>query len=181
VDDSFDAAVRALGVRPDDGARLALAQRYSYVIPDAQSLAILDALGPIIELGAGTGYWASRLIARGVDIVAFDQAPPDEEPPNRYHVPTETWTEVVRGDQTVLSEYADRTLLLCWPPLFSSLGDCLTYYAGSTVACIGDGGHRTARLQVLNADFRCVALHPVRAVDPAPDADAALSVWRRRD
>ena len=178
--DPLCAALQALGEPADDDSRLALAQRYSYVTPDAQSLAILSALGPIVELGAGTGYWASRLIAQGVDVVAFDHAPPDGEAPNRYHAPTATWAEVRQGDQRVLSGYADRTLFLCWPPLFSSLGDCLAYYAGNTVACIGDGGHRTARLESLNDVFTCVAVHPVRAIDPAPDAVAALSVWRRR-
>jgi hypothetical protein len=181
VDDPFAAAVRVLGGWPDDGGRLELAQRYSYVIPDAHSLAMLGALGPIVEIGAGTGYWASRLIETGVDVVAFDQAPPDGEAPNRYHPPKSTWTEVIRGDQTALRDHAGRALFLCWPPLFSSLGDCLTYYAGSTVACIGDGGHRTARLQLLNATFTCIAVHPVQAIDPAPEAVAALSLWRRRD
>jgi hypothetical protein len=27
-----------------------------------------------VELGAGTGYWASFLAARGVDVVAYDKA-----------------------------------------------------------------------------------------------------------
>ena len=177
---SLAEAVRALGELPDDDACFDLTQRYSYVIPDAESLSVLSALGPIVELGAGTGYWASRLIAQGVDVVAFDQAPPDGEKPNRYHAPAPTWTEVRRGDQTVLRDYTDRTLFLCWPPLFSSLGDCLTYYEGETVALIGDGGHRTARLQELNTAFACVAVHPVHAIDPAPDAAATLSVWHRR-
>jgi hypothetical protein len=181
VDDPFDLAVRALTDSPDDDdARLAVAQRYAYVMPDAQSLAVLSTLGPIVELGAGTGYWASRLLANGVDVVAFDQAPPDGEVPNRYHAPTATFTEIRRGDQSVVRDYSDRTLFLCWPPLFSSLGDCLTYYAGNTVACIGDGGHRTARLRSLNIDFTCVSVHPVHAIDPAPDAIATLSIWRRR-
>lgn len=178
---SFVAAVEALAHAPDsDASRLALAQRYSYVLPDAQSLAMLGTLGPIVEIGAGTGYWAARLIADGVDVIAFDHAPPDGEVSNRYHAPTHLWTEVRRGDQTVLPDYADRALFLCWPPLFSSLGDCLAFYAGNTVACIGDGGDRTARLQSLNTEFTCVAVHPVQAVDPAPDAIPTLSVWHRR-
>jgi hypothetical protein len=181
VDDPFDAALRAISDSPDDDdARLSVAQRYSYVIPDAQSLAMLSTYGPIVEIGAGTGYWAARLIAHGVDVVAFDQAPPDGDAPNRYHARTPTYADVRPGDQTVLRDYSGRTLFICWPPLFSSLGDCLTYYAGNTVACIGDGGHRTARLQSLNSQFTCIDVHPVHAIDPAPDASAALSIWRRR-
>lgn len=182
MSDPLSDALDALGDAPDaDVARLALAERYSYVVPDAHSLEVLRSLDPIVEIGAGTGYWASRLIGVGVDIVAFDQAPPDGDLPNRYHAPTPTWTAVRHGDQTVLRDYSDRTLFLCWAPLFSSLGDCLTYYGGSTIACIGDGGHRTTRLQSLNADFSRVSVHSVQAIDPAPDAVATLSVWRRRD
>jgi hypothetical protein len=182
VHDPLSDALTALTETPlVDDARLALAQRYAYVVPDPESLAMLGALGPIVEMGAGTGYWASFLVAGGVDVIAFDQAPPDGDAPNRYHAQTPLWTAVRRADQTVLPGYADRALFLCWPPLFSSLGDCLSYYAGPTVALIGDGGHRTARLQSLNMAFECVATHPVRAVDPAPEASAILSIWSRRD
>jgi hypothetical protein len=181
TDDPLDTTLRNVGDgRQDDGARLALAQQYSYVFPDAGSLAMLGALGPLVEMGAGTGYWASKLKARGVDVVAFDQAPPDGDEVNRYHAPTATWTEVLRGDQTVLTAYPERALFLCWPPLFSSLGDCLSYYAGPTVAYVGDGGHRTARIHGLDVEFTCVDTHAVRALDPAPDAPATLSIWHRR-
>jgi hypothetical protein len=157
-----------------------LAQRYAYVFPDEGSLSLLADLGPIVEMGAGTGYWASRLRARGVDVLAFDQAPPDEERANRYHAPTATWSEVLVADQTVLTEHSDRALFLCWPPLFSSLGDCLTSYTGDTVALIGDGGHRTARLRGLNDLFTPVAVSAVRALEPLPGATPTLSIWRRR-
>ena len=180
LNDPFDAALRKLGDgSDDDAARLVLAQQYSYVYPDAKSLALLATLGPLVEMGAGTGYWASQLRKLGVDILAFDQAPPDGDRPNRYHASTLTWTQVLEGDIDILSRYSDRALLLCWPPLFSSLGDCLVHYAGNTVACIGDGGQRTARLRTLNDLFEVVTDHPVRPVDPAPGTTATLSVWRR--
>jgi hypothetical protein len=157
-----------------------LAQHYAYVLPDDESLSLLEDLGPIVEMGAGTGYWAYRLRARGVDVLAFDHAPPDGERSNRYHAPTATWSEVVAADQTVLTEHSDRALFLCWPPLFSSLGDCLTFYAGNTVALIGDGGHRTARLAGLNDAFSTIAVTAVRVLEPLPGATPMLSIWRRR-
>jgi hypothetical protein len=156
-----------------------LAQRYSYVFPDDRSLATLAGLGPLVEIGAGTGYWAFRLRALGVDIMAFDQAPPDGPQPNRYHATTPIWTDLSAGDQTLLTRYSDRTLFLCWAPLFSSLGDCLTYYSGNIVAVIGDGGHRTTRLSGLNERFTRMAVVPVRALEPLPGVTATLSIWRR--
>jgi hypothetical protein len=161
--------------------RLDLAQRYSYVVPDALLVRALCDLGPLVEMGAGTGYWAHRLRAEGADVIAFDQAPTDGDTPNRYHGQTARWTEVLQGDHTVLAGHSDRALFLCWPPLFSSLGDCLLFYMGDTVACIGDGGHRTARLTNLDTTYELVAAHPARALDPCPGRTATLSIWHRRD
>ncbi len=84
--DGFADAVRAVeaGVR-SDLTLTDLAQRYAYVLPDGASLAMLAELGPLVEVGAGTGYWAQRLRVLGVDVVALDQAPPDGDTANRYH------------------------------------------------------------------------------------------------
>jgi hypothetical protein len=158
---------------------LTLSQHYAYVFPSDSTLALLAGLGPLVEMGAGTGYWAHRLRSIGVDIVAFDQAPLDGERANRYHARSRPWTQVEQGDQTVLSGYGERSLLLCWPPLFSSLGDCLTYYHGDTVAYIGDGGYRTARLAHLHEAFAKVATAPVRALDPYPGVRPQLTIWKR--
>ncbi|HUB40353.1 MAG TPA: hypothetical protein VMA72_16005 [Streptosporangiaceae bacterium] len=185
-DDRFTQSLEMLdnGRLPDSAVDaedllLMLAQRYAYVLPNDSALALLAGLGPLVEVGAGTGYWAHRLRSIGVDIVAFDQAPLNGQRVNRYHSPALPWTRVEQGDQTVLSAYADRGLFLCWPPLFSSLGDCLSYYHGDTVACIGDGGHRTARLDHLHEAFTKVATAPVRALDPYPGATPQLTIWKR--
>jgi len=140
---------------------------------------MLSSLGPLVEIGAGTGYWAGKLRARGVDIIAFDQAPPDGDWPNRYHGQTPTWTQVLQGGLTVLSAHRDRALFLCWPPLFSALGECLSFYPGNTVAYIGDEGYRTARIDGLDETFRKIAVSPVCALDPFPGIAANLSIWQR--
>jgi len=186
-DDQFSQSLEMLdnGRLPDseadvEHALLMLAQRYAYVFPSDATLAMLAGLGPLVEIGAGTGYWAHRLRSIGVDIVAFDQAPLDRERTNRYHSPTQPWTHVEQGDQAVLPGYADRGLFLCWPPLFSSLGDCLMHYGGDTVAYIGDCGYRTARLDHLHEAFTKVAAAPVRALDPQPGVRPQLTIWKRR-
>lgn len=185
-DDEFVQSLAMLdgGRVPDTAANaedalLMLAQRYAYVCPSDSTLAMLAALGPLVEVGAGTGYWAHKLRSTGADIVAYDQAPTDGDRANRYHPRTSPWTPVEQGDQAVLSGHPDRSLFLCWPPLFSSLGDCLTYYRGDTVAYIGDGGCRTARLDHLNESFTKVAAAPVRAIDPCTRVRAQLTIWKR--
>jgi hypothetical protein len=185
-DDQFSQSLEMLdkgclpGSAVDAGsALLLLAQHYAYVFPSDSTLAMLAGLGPLVEMGAGTGYWAHRLRSIGVDILAFDQAPLGGERANRYHSGTRPWTHVEQGDQTVLAGHADRGLFLCWPPLFSSLGDCLRYYCGDTVAYIGDEGYRTARLDHLQETFTKAATAPVRALDPYPGVRPQLTIWKR--
>ena len=108
----------------------------------------LDAIGrfaPIVELGAGTGYWAYLLAARGVDIVAYDLAPPDQVP-NAYKLDPRTWTTVRPGGVEILSEHPDRPLFLCWPGYRDAFAnDALAAYAGQHVLYIGeDRGGNTA-------------------------------------
>ena len=179
--DDFSASLHAIEEGPiDEAALVNLAQLYAYVFPDADALSALANLGPLVEIGAGTGYWAYRLRSLGADVIAFDIAPPDEEKPNRYHAKTPVWSSVLAGDHSVLSAFTDRALFLCWPPLFSDLGETLSYYQGDVVAIVGDGGHRTARLRGLNDLFALVSVSAVHALDPLPGEPATLSIWRRR-
>ena len=56
-------------------ARVWACRLYSFATPTPQALDLLASLGDIVEVGAGTGYWAAALRARGVDVLAFDIAP----------------------------------------------------------------------------------------------------------
>lgn len=160
--------------------RLQLAQRYAYVYPAAHLLDAVMRYAPLVELGAGTGYWSYLLRLRGADIVAYDQAPPGEDSSNRYHYPLWPWSEVLEGDGSALKNHTGRTLLVCWPPLFSALGDVLQFFTGTTVIYIGDDGHRTAHLAGLVERFTELERYSVLAMDPSPGTDPHLSVWQRR-
>lgn len=181
MQDQFELLLRDIEAAPNnEGALTELAQAYAYVFPGAQVLEQVARLGPLVEMGAGTGYWANKLQALGSDVIAYDQAPPNGEGNNRYHNGTHMWANVLLGDQTFLLAHPGRALFLCWPPLFSSLGDSLSFYEGDTVALIGDGGRRTARLHGLDDWFRLAILAPAHALEPMPDAPATLSIWKRR-
>jgi hypothetical protein len=150
------------------------------VVPETELLEILQAHAPLVEIGAGTGYWAYRLRLMGTDVLAYDQAPVTSARVNRYHAGAAAWTGVREGDERVLAGHRDRTLFICWPPLFSSLGGCLEHYSGDLVACITDGGYRTARLSGLEDNFDEVLNRRACALEPAPGRPARFSIWRRR-
>ncbi len=119
--------------------RAPMVQRYSWAIPCEEALQVLVALSPVVEMGAGTGYWTHLLRERGVDVVAYDQMPPDGSDSNGFHRGATPWTSVLIGSPQMLEGHAHRTLLLCWPPMTDMAAECLRVYRGSTVVYVGEG------------------------------------------
>lgn len=79
-DNDYHAAYLAAGGAGDDPTywfrgtdqRAELVRRYAWAVPDAAAIAALAARSPLVEIGAGTGYWARLLAAAGADIIAYD-------------------------------------------------------------------------------------------------------------
>lgn len=118
-----------------------LKEMFSQSVPNAAALAALAEVGPLLEMGCGTGYWAMLLREdRGVDILAYDLDPPTANGHNIHH--PHVWTEVVHGGVEVLADgaHADRALLLSWPTNDASDTwdvECLDAFAGSIVCYVG--------------------------------------------
>ncbi|GLE01415.1 hypothetical protein PINS_up010245 [Pythium insidiosum] len=55
---------------------------YAYATPTDAALDVIAKYAPLVEMGAGTGYWSAMLQQRGVDIAAFDACPPSAETSN---------------------------------------------------------------------------------------------------
>jgi hypothetical protein len=104
---------------------------YAFACPNAQVIEALVALQPIVELGAGAGYWARLLRDRGADVFAFDNG----SWRGRYHL----WSEVVQGNEETLRDYEDRTLLVVMPgrPGFGRIVDA---WCGQRMVVVTQGG-----------------------------------------
>src|SRR5690606_9223710 len=133
-DSELPESLRGLGLpnlyggRPRYG-RESRVYRYAWAVPDDAALRIMAKHAPIVEIGAGTGYWAALLRARGVDIVAYDKDPPDGGEGHPFHAARRAWTDVAVGGPEKAAEHPDRTLFLCWPPYDDPLAaDCLRGY-----------------------------------------------------
>lgn len=154
--------------------------RYAWAVPNEAALETLSKLGPIVEIGAGTGYWASLLQARGVDIKPFDRYPPDKYP-NHYHSQRHVWTHVLRGGPEKAATYPERTLLICWPPLNAPVAyEALSNYRGRTVVYIGEFGGCTGDRKfhaALDRDF--TQIETVNLPN-WPNIHDRLMVWRRK-
>jgi hypothetical protein len=162
--------------------RVGCVRRYAFGVPNRAALEAIARYAPIVELGAGTGYWAYLLRNRGVDIVAYDLAPPGLVP-NAYKFEPRTWTAVRRGGIEVLKDQAaDRALFLCWPGYRDTFADeALAAFTGDVLIYVGEGpgGHTAddAFFDRLRRDWRPVEQVAIPQWSGAHDC---LSIYDRR-
>lgn len=124
-------------------------KRFSWAIPTQKIIEKIAEYSPIVEIGAGRGYWAKLLQGVGADVVCYDKNPPGLSDDNKYHPPCEglgflqgqrEFVSVLQGDEQSIVKHQDRALFLCWPPYADTMAfDCLKLYAGKTVIYIGEG------------------------------------------
>jgi hypothetical protein len=127
--------------------------RYCWSIPDPETVAFVARyLAPrAIEIGAGTGYWSWLLAQHGIDILAYDSAPPDCVTTNEWHSPWNeqtasflgqlrpTFHPIEHGGPEQLLHATDRSLFLCWPPYKQDMAlQCLTCYTGHRLVYVGE-------------------------------------------
>src|SRR5579883_3024053 len=92
-------------------ARDVLVKKYSWAVPTEEALKTIAKCAPIVEIGAGSGYWASLLRARGVAVTAYD-ANPMEKGGSVFTQTGESWTNVLQADESAVSKHSDCALLL---------------------------------------------------------------------
>ncbi|TDB87049.1 hypothetical protein [Actinomadura sp. 7K534] len=143
------------GGQAEGSVRLAFAQMllqaaYAYAIPNPRTIewvASFCAGLPIVELGAGRGYWAAQLAQAGLTVDAYDSNPPGKADnpsfPGRAGQ-ADVWHPV--GDLPEFAarvQSADYALMLCWPPGWGETmsSEALTLYedaGGERLVYIGE-------------------------------------------
>lgn len=137
--------------RPGAGRR-DLARTYSWAVPDDAALDAIAEHSPagVVEIGAGGGYWAGLLRARGVDVIAYDPDPvagyphqggarPGQNAETRWS--NVSWSDVLLADHHAAAHHPDRALLLVWPSYDEPWTDqVLDLYEGGTVIYVGEAG-----------------------------------------
>ena len=179
-----------------------LTHKYAFGVPGDAALDCLARYGPLVEIGAGTGYWARCLRERGVDVVAYDVmgdswrswfrpsilaeirrdgARAVEAQPHAQAEPV-LWTEVLQGGPEVLVGHAERTLLLCWPDPWSGFDEAaLRAYPGERVAVVGEPGETAPGSQsfqaLLHRSWQQIETAPVPRW---PESHDRLMIYGRR-
>jgi len=145
----LEARARIADLSPENPVVEELRRRYAFGVPTPPALELIAAASPagIVELGAGTGYWARLLHQAGVDVVAYDRWPPPC-PENPFFAGSEPWYPVLPGDVAVIGRHVDRMLLVVWPTRNETwpAGALAHFHAagGERVVFVGEGpGGRT--------------------------------------
>jgi hypothetical protein len=118
-------------------ARRYLTKYCAYAVPNTEAImAVADLKMPVVEMGAGNGYWAWMFEQAGIKVVAFDRSLDDYS--NHWCV-CEHWTTVSEGIPIVLKKYTDHALFLCWPPYDDPMAaKSLKAYSGNTLIFVGE-------------------------------------------
>lgn len=150
---------------------------FAYAIPNDSALQEIGRHAPIIEVGAGTGYWAKLLRAQGVEIKAFDKALSD----NEYHGNIPAFTKVQRGGAANVRRYRDHTLFLCYPPPDDGMAiACLQAYTGEVFLYVGEWRGNTGTREFEQLLLQEWSLEKrVKLPNWGSEANV-LMVWRRR-
>lgn len=155
-------------------ARGELNERYAHACPDTR---IIDELArsPVVELGAGAGYWARLISDRGGDVFPFDNWSWDRGRPDH------PWYEVETGDEELLERFTDRTLLMVMPRRPSEADRLIRLWRGDRLVVVTRGGFPL--VDGLGWNETCIAdgdweLVEERAMPEAVGTMVA-TIWRR--
>lgn len=155
-----------------------LLDHYAWGTPTEDILRQIQAPGPVVEMGAGSGYWAWLLRTLGSDVVAYDHLAGPGRSLNMSNIGGVVWGDVLQGSPEDLAEHSDRTLFLCWPPQDGMAFSCLDHWKGDVLAYVGDPSVTAdeAFHARLRGEFRLAAR--IRA--PSwPGILDSLTMWRR--
>jgi hypothetical protein len=116
-------------------------KKFSWAIPNDEAISSIVACGPVVEIGAGSGYWASLVAESGGDIVATDKYKlVDNEFTDKVHC----YSKIEKlSALSAVRKYHNRALLSVWPSYQQSWsGKALAEYlklGGQTVIYVGEG------------------------------------------
>jgi len=120
--------------------RRELASLFSWAIPTDAALELISRYAPLVECGAGMGYWLALLRARRVDAIGCDLRRPGRK--NAFHRSARRpWTQIqYQSSVKAARRHPHRSLVLCWPPYADDAASyqVLRAYRGDVVIHIGE-------------------------------------------
>lgn len=134
-------------------AREKFIQKYGFAILWSGAIEAIRPHAPLVEIGAGSGYWTYELQSHGIDCIAtdtmegsygfFTRDNPDD-PERRWN---KQYVEIEKLNSVeAVRRYPNRNILTVWPDYDAPwAADALDIFTGQTVIYMGEGyGNATA-------------------------------------
>lgn len=117
-------------------ARWDYIKEFGYALPCTEALELIASFGPVVEVGAGSGFWSKVLVATGVDIIATDNSA------DRYPFTVGANHDVVdmSADEAVRMN-SDRAVLTIWQCMEDRWSEAVLdrMIAGQVLIYVGEG------------------------------------------
>ena len=85
-------------------------RKFGFAILDRETAKFIRPYGPLLEIGAGLGYWAYELGRLEIQVVPTDPNPKERWP----NTPTWTHVESLSAEEAI-ARYPEMNLLISWP------------------------------------------------------------------
>ena len=150
--------------------------QYGYAILNRPTIELLRDYSPILEIGAGTGYWAYELQKHGVRTV------PTDPHPEQLWPTCEPWTHIYRLNGTAaITRFPTCNLLLSWPETEPWAAKVVKRFKGNFLIYIGEpkAGSTGAdeMFEAIQADYSVHLHHTIPTFSESQDS---LTIYRRR-
>lgn len=105
-----------------------LVEQYAWAIPNSTAIEYCTKFDPLLDVGAGSGYWGYCIDRQGGNIRAMDKNPPSNP-----------WLSV--EEATVLDVYdeiEDEAVLMVWPPYNQDMAERVASIGPSDILYVGE-------------------------------------------
>jgi len=115
---------------------------WGFAVPDRIALGIIQKHSPegVVEIGAGSGYWAKLLRILRVPVAAYDSRTGTYQ--HGFKFGSHSEVEIATHEKALAGgAHREKTLLLSWPDYDESWpNETLSLYKGNTLVYIGEWG-----------------------------------------
>jgi hypothetical protein len=165
---------------------------FGFAVPTAKTISGIRRYGPVVEVGAGTGYWSYLLRRAGADVVVTDKSTIEN---TEYHWNiaytqqfSRSWVSdlIVMDASEAARKYCDRSLLMVWPcynkpwghnalkAYYKAGGQTFIYVGEDSGGCTGDDNLH----KYISTHWKWVETLPMKSWTGMHDV---CTVWRRKD
>lgn len=161
-----------------------LVRAFSWAVPTPEAIRVLVECGPVLEVGAGNGYWAWCVQQAGGDIVPTDSHPGK----SNIWVENHAWTAVHRMTALdAVKEHDHATLFACWAPPdrgeYTYFREAAKAFRGKRIILVGERASEPAGAECTGAfdtqRWRLVSSLTLPSL-PFGAYDNELAVWERK-